>query len=288
MPCAADPTPYMDANSIEQHDHFSHSQLLSPLLQQWSSQSPKPQQTAPPRLSIPRKPVGSTDSQIENGSCETIIRERFSKSASTHKSCDSAVEQHLKDSRSLEPKAILTAGNSPRYLSPDEQAHPFLGRTALPREPGGQLERKVTVISYQSVSTKPVLTHQPLAQSRKALVLRKYIPSLTDHQPVPLKDTITARISANALIPKEPYLIWMPPTPIKTEPDKPAPSISTSIITTTGYIPIQKPLYQVDGSQENVGETQVRVPSLQHKMARPSLKPSSPPNNKQNVQQSAG
>jgi hypothetical protein len=259
MPCAAEPTPYVNNTLLRQDDYFGHRVVSSPLLRQRSDQATDISSfnSRSRTITTPRKPVGSPSHRCNEESSDTIVHNNSSitpvpiQPAPPHRP-----QQPQISSFSDMGRAVLEQNSC---HTPPEKQDPFLGKEALSSEPADPHERKATVISFRSASTRQVAIRPPLAQSHSA----QHIISLNKLALVSLKDPIAARIPSSYQTPKGPLSTWAPPTIIKTKPDRPTSSINTSTIITTGCAPLQRLLGQLDGASGIRNDTLSRRQCLQ-------------------------
>jgi hypothetical protein len=259
MPCAAEPTPYVNNTTIKQDDYFGHQVVSSPLARQRLDRATDASSLTHRSITIPRKPVGSPSRQRNAESSDTIVH--------NHSSIDPMLIQPISPHRVQQPQtscvadpALATFEHS-KDPAPSEQQYPFLGNEALSPEPARPGARKATAISFQPVSTKQVEICPPFVQN---LTVHRII-SLNELPPVSLKDPISARIPSSCRVPKGPLPIWAPLTIIKTEMDKPPSCINTSTIITTGCVPLQPRPGQLEAGSNIQIDTPLRGQPLQHK-----------------------
>ena len=268
MPCAAEPSPYVDNVPIRQGDHFGHRAVSSPLASQRLGKTTDASSYTAQSISITRKPIESPRRQRTEGSSETIIHNNSPGAPVQEQQHSPSRTQQAQRSLSVEP-VLATLG---RNLHPNlSTPPPFLGKEALLTKLASLFENKATAISFRSVWTKQVVIHRPLAQS---LSIRRIL-SLNELPPVSLKGPIAARIPSSCRLPKGLLTAWAPPTIIKTKPDRRTSFINTSTITTTGCAPLQRLLGQVDGASDIQRIIPTRQKSLQLKFSQIPLRTSS-------------
>ena len=285
MPCAADPTPYVNPYKIGPQDYFGHRQVSSPLARERSSAHSE-------HTAIPRKPVGSPIRRRINQSSKssnTIIH--------TGSVANSVRNEHLgyfpqqPPIRNDYPKVEMTLETQPLVesfldsISPSQKLDSFLD-SILPVDPGDPHESEATAISYLSVSMSQAEILQLPDQSPKGTNLEKRYTSLKELPPVNLKDPFMARMSLSSHPIALPS-IWAPPT-IPISPERPASHIIIPTTITTGHDRLQPRLVQFDGQNEDAGDAQARRPSLQRRTTQIPLRTSSYQNSKQHVVQSRG
>ncbi|KAK0118257.1 hypothetical protein ONS95_012558 [Cadophora gregata] len=283
MPTAADPTPYVDPTAINEKDYFGHRPVSSPLRHEYRSTE------AGSTHSIPRKPVGSPSRRQNNeSSITTIHNPAISSPARLTPGTPNGGEQNAIQAG----LGISIAGNTsplpkldfpPSTRSPSQRLESFLEKAAQMEVSEDPCEKRASVISYQSVSTKQVQIHRPSVQNqRNPSRQARIITCLNELPPVILKDPFAAGLPSNSPM-KETYQVWMPPTIIRTEPD-PISSTNMSTTTTTGNDLRQSHPAQLDGQDTNEGRA--RVPLLQHKLSRIPLRKDAFHDGQQRQQQS--
>jgi hypothetical protein len=268
MPCAAEPSPYVNNVPIRQGDYFGHRAVSSPLARQRLGKVTDASPYTAQSTSIPRKPIESLSRQRTEGSSETIIHNNSPGAPVQEQQNPPSNTQQAQRSLSVEP-VLATLG---RNLHPNPSTPPpFLGKEALSSKLASLFENKATAISFRSVSTKQVVIHRPLAQS---LSVRRIL-SLNELPPVSLKDPIAARIPSSCRLSKGLLTAWALPTIIKTKPDRRISFINTSTITTTGCAPLQRLLGLADGASDIQRIIPTRQRSLQLKFSQIPLRTSS-------------
>ncbi|KAL2061655.1 hypothetical protein VTL71DRAFT_7032 [Oculimacula yallundae] len=270
MPSAADPAPYINPFAIKEKDYFSHRNVSSPLKKEQRSTE------AISTYSIPRKPVGSPTRRQDNDSTHTTIHNPAISVPLSPAPGTVSIEDRQKARTGLgislgggnvSPKPLIPS--SPR--SPSQRLEAFLERAAQMEDSGDPHEKRASVISFQSVSTKQVQIHRPSGQNqRNPSRQARIITCLDELPPVKLKDPFTASIPLNSPAKQTFQVVWMPPTIIKTESDHPRSSTNMFITTTTGSdLALHLPA-QLDGQDSS--EDQAKMPSLQHKPSRLPLR----------------
>lgn len=258
MPCAADPNPYLNGASINQGDYFGHRSVSSPLAQRRQRNSGQGtfflSSIMPRKTSIPRKPVGSTCRQ-HNESSETVVHLPPILVRQSSKDKLQQTVEHCHD----HPSPVSVQKSSNNVQQAVKHCH---GPTLLPFLDFP--ERKATVISFRSVSMKPVVIHP---QWTRSLRIHRVI-SLDELPPVLLKDPIAVRIQLRIPLSYQPQKkllrAWAPPTIVKTEPDKRLSFINTSTITTTGRVPLLLLPKQLDEASDSRKDTQSKQRCLQY------------------------
>ncbi len=196
MPSAADPTPYVDPERIEQRDYFGHRATSSPLKQERLSQSSEGTIISG-QHSIPRKPVGSPSRRQDNESSITTIHNAgISSPVRLHPLVHAAPSSPSTGRGKLEffeQKSPATSSTR----SPSQRLESFLEKAVLLEIEDPQ-ERRASVISFQSVSTKQVQIQPPSAQNqRNPSRQARIITCLNELPPITLKDPFTARIPSS-------------------------------------------------------------------------------------------
>ncbi|TAQ84405.1 hypothetical protein B7494_g7275 [Chlorociboria aeruginascens] len=302
MPSAANPTPYMQANSSKKHDYFGPNLTNSPLphvphvphvhqnLQvdtvDKSHQASRASDTQlndtalqnPAReITIRRKSIGSPPRRRRNESSATIIH---NKSMYDPIQCSPAVVHESRNSNSpVKMQTPTTESKAPMQpaLSPTSspQPRPFLEIKVDSHRTGDCRENRATVISSQSVSTNQAVNHRQSVQNPEGSNPKQCIIPLDRFPPVTLKNPTAARIPSSSQAPRDTLTLWAPPTTTPTKAgEDPYTIIHTT--TTTGCSLLHRPP-QFDGALETgriILETAI---PLQCKPSPNSLRVSSHP-----------